>query len=174
MRKAVMMTIVLLMVSATVRAAGYEMETARMEGGRKFEELQLSSSLNTGALAPRLKEDFSRITPAKCNAEARDYSKLTVKAPPAMEAGDADNGGSSWVLAGLAILFAAVPLLALAAGTSFAALSPAATVAMLVAGVLALAAATGYNPDVPEHQEAGTDVPAADASGQPETIKEKI
>jgi hypothetical protein len=86
MKKTIMAAIVSLVISGTAAAAGYDLEEARMESGRRFDEQQSSSGLNSVPLAVQITGEFQRGAEAKCNAEARDYTRFEIKAPPVPEA----------------------------------------------------------------------------------------
>ncbi|OGR52402.1 MAG: hypothetical protein A2049_00565 [Elusimicrobia bacterium GWA2_62_23] len=161
MKKILMTAIVTLLIPCAARAAGYGLEADRMEAGRRFDEQQLS-----GPLAVQVAGEFKRVADAKYNAEARDHSKLEVKAPPVPEAVAAEGGkegapapapapapaaggammsGVSGVkLAVILVMAAIVFLLVLGGGTPLAAISPAATAALFVAGAVAVGALVGY------------------------------
>jgi len=78
-------------MSGAAAAAGYGLEEARMESGRRFDEQQSTSGLNPVPLPVQVAGEFQRGAEAKCNAEARDYTKLEVKAPPVPEAVKEEN-----------------------------------------------------------------------------------
>ncbi|OGR64440.1 MAG: hypothetical protein A2X31_03860 [Elusimicrobia bacterium GWB2_63_22] len=85
MKKIMIAAMVSVAMSGAVSAAGYGLEGARMEGGLKFAERQISSRLNSEASPVRISGELAPVAAAKCNAEARDYNKLTVKAPPTLK-----------------------------------------------------------------------------------------
>ncbi|HBB65950.1 MAG: hypothetical protein A2X28_10280 [Elusimicrobia bacterium GWA2_56_46] len=73
-------------------------ETQRMEGGMKFAEQQISGKLDSAPSPVQLAGDFAPAEAAKCNAKAKDYSKISAKAPPPLskEADKkAENKGAS-------------------------------------------------------------------------------
>lgn len=87
MKRILMTAVVTLLIPGAVHAAGYGLEADRVEAGRKFDEQQFSSPL-----AVQITGGVQRGADAKCNAEARDYSKLEAKAPPAPKAVPAEGG----------------------------------------------------------------------------------
>jgi hypothetical protein len=104
MKKLMMAAIVLLVISGTAAAAGYGLEEARMESGRRFDEQQSASGLNPVPLVVQVTGEFQRGAEAKYNAEARDYTRFEIKAPPVPEAGKEEKAetpaaatGSGWV-----------------------------------------------------------------------------
>lgn len=140
-----MAAIVSLVMSGAAAAAGYGLEEARMESGRRFDEQRSASGLNSIPLVVQITGEFQRGAEAKCNAEARDYTKFKVKAPPVPAAVKEENAEtrdaapeSGWVApekgkALLTLLLAAVLLpleipvfVLLAAGISVMAFGPAA------------------------------------------------
>jgi len=147
MRKTVIAAIVSLVMAGAAAAAGYGLEEARMESGRRFDDQHSVSGLTSMPLAVQVTGEFKRGAEAECNAEARDYARFEIKAPPVPEAVKEENTetpaaahGSEWVApekgkalvsAVLTLLLAAVFLATpaftlLAAGISVVALGQAA------------------------------------------------
>ncbi|MBI5743638.1 MAG: hypothetical protein HY952_03735 [Elusimicrobia bacterium] len=159
MEKILMTAIVTLLIPCAARAAGYGLEADRMEAGRRFDEQQLSAPLEV-----QVAGEFKRAADAKYNAEARDYSKLEVKAPPVPADEPEENAGkeepapatggvmmsgvSSVKLVVILAMAALVVLLVLGGGTPLAAISPAGTAALFVAGAVAIGALVGYSDKV--------------------------
>ena len=147
-------------MSGAVSAAGYGLEGARMEGGLKFAERQVSSKLNSEASPVRISGELAPVATAKCNAEARDYNKLTVKAPPALkseqdkqpehegkspEKKGAIAGGIVGGVLASPVVIAALPAIGLlGTGMAFVAVGPLATAAIVGVGAVAVGAAIGY------------------------------
>ncbi|MHB0997334.1 MAG: hypothetical protein ACYC2I_13270 [Elusimicrobiales bacterium] len=86
MKKVMMAAIVSLVMTGAAAAAGCGLEEARMESGRRFDEQQSASGLNPVPLVVQITGEFRRGAEAKYNAEARDYTKFEIKAPPVPEA----------------------------------------------------------------------------------------
>ena len=159
MKKIMMAAMVSLVMSGAASAAGYGLEGARMEGGLKFAERQISSKFNSDSSPVRLAGEFAPVVAAKCNAEARDYNKLTVKAPPALKS-EQDMKGSEGktpekkgaiaggIVGGVLaspIVISALPAVALlGTGIGFLAVGPIATAAIVAVGAVAAGAAIGY------------------------------
>ncbi len=98
MKKLVIALGVSLVFSGMAAAAKYGDETNRMESGAKFAERQTSSKFNSAPSPVQLAGDFTPVETAKCNAEAKDFNKLTAKAPPSLNASadkKAENKGWS-------------------------------------------------------------------------------
>lgn len=160
MKKMMIAAILSLIMSGAASAAGNGLEAARMEGGLKFAERQLSSRLNAGSSPVRIAGELAPAAPAKCNAAARDYNKLTVKAPPALKSGQdekAEGEGKSaekkgaiagGIVGGLLaspIVIGALPSVAyFGTGMAFVAVGTLATAAIVGAGAVAVGAAVGY------------------------------
>ena len=160
MKKIMIAAIVSLIMSGAASAAGNGLETARMEGGLKFAERQLSSKLNAGSSPVRITGDSAPVAAAKCNAAARDYNKLTVKAPPVPRSGQDEKTGSEGkspekkgaisggIVGGLLaspIVIGALPSAAyLGTGMAFVAVGTLATAVIVGAGAVAVGAAIGY------------------------------
>ncbi|OGR64428.1 MAG: hypothetical protein A2X31_03795 [Elusimicrobia bacterium GWB2_63_22] len=127
MKKAMMAAIVSLVMTGTAAAAGYGLEEARMESGRRFDEQQSASGLNPVPLVVQVTGAFQRGAEAKYNAEARDYTRFEIKAPPVPEAVKEEKAEtpaaapeSGWVAPekGKALLNVALTLLLAAAAFS--------------------------------------------------------
>ncbi len=160
MKRIMIAAMVSLVMSGAASAAGYGLETARMEGGLKFAERQISSKLSSGASPVRITGEFAPVAAAKCNAAARNYNKLTVKAPPPLKSeqdtqpeSEGKSPAKKGALAGgivggiLAspVVIAALPAVALlGTGMAFAAVGPLATAAIVAVGAVAVGAAVGY------------------------------
>ena len=160
MKKIMMAAMVSLVMCGAASAAGYGLEGARMEGGFKFAERQLSSKFSSGSSPVRLAGEFAPVAAAKCNAVARDYNKLTVKAPPALkseqdmktgnegktpEKKGAIAGGIVGGVLASPIVIAALPAIGLlGTGMAFVAVGPLATAAIVAVGAVAAGAAIGY------------------------------
>ena len=86
MKKLAILIGVSLLVSGTAMASEYE--TSKMEGGMKFAEQQTDKKFNSKSSPVEIGE-LSEVQEAECNAEAKDYSKMTKKAPPSLK-GEAD------------------------------------------------------------------------------------
>lgn len=164
MKKMMITAMVSLLMSGAASAAGFGLEADRAEAGRKFDEARLSAPL-----AVQITGEFQRGADAKYTGEARDYTKLAVKAPPLPEAGAAEGGEeispapapapaaggammsgiSGLKLAVILTIAAVVVLLVLSGGASLAAISPAGTAALFVAGAVAVGAITGHHAETP-------------------------
>lgn len=160
MKKIMIAGIVSLIMSVAASAAGNGLERARMEGGFKFAERQISSKLNSGSSPVRIGGEFAPVATAKCNAEARNYNKLTVKAPPALKSEQdkqAENEGRSpekkgaiaggmvgGVLASPIVIGALPSMAYLGTGMAFVAVGTLATAVIVGAGAVAVGAAVGY------------------------------
>ena len=158
MKKMMIAAILSLIMSGAASAAGNGLETARMEGGLKFAERQLTSRLNSGSSPVQIGGELAPAATARCNAAARDYNKLTVKAPPALKSGQDENaegksaekkgaiaGGIVGGLLASPIVIGALPSVAyLGTGMAFVAVGTLATAAIVGAGAVAVGAAVGY------------------------------
>lgn len=160
MKKIMMAAMVSLVMSGAASAAGYGLETARMEGGLKFAERQISSKLSSGASPVRITGEFAPVATARCNAKARNYTKLTVKAPPALKSGQdmktgsegkapekkgAIAGGIVGAVLASPVVIAVLPAVGLlGTGMAFVAVGPLATAAIVAVGAVAAGAAIGY------------------------------
>lgn len=160
MKKIMIAAMVSVAMSGAVSAAGYGLEGARMEGGLKFAERQISSKLNSEASPVRISGELAPAATAKCNAEARNYNKLTVKAPPALKSEQDTQAGSEGkspekkgaitggIVGGVLaspIVIGALPSIAyLGTGMAFVAVGTLATAAIVAVGTVAAGAAIGY------------------------------
>lgn len=160
MKKIMIAAMVSLAMSGAASATGYGLEAARMEGGLKFAERQVSSKLNSEASPVRVSVELAPVAAAKCNAEARNYNKLTVKVPPALKSeqdkrpeSDGKSPEKKGAIAGAIaggvlaspIVIAALPAVALlGTGMGFVAVGPLATAAIVGVGAVAVGAAIGY------------------------------
>lgn len=117
-------------------ASGYDYEAGRMGGGAIFMERQTSEKYNS-ASPVEIKNEFAPVEKAKINAQARDYSKLTVKAPPALKSTDGGaNKSTDNPLTDPSVIAGGL----LVAGTVALAIVLAPEVAVIVAGGLVFAA----------------------------------
>jgi len=117
-------------------ASGYDYETGRMGGGALFMERQTSEKYNS-ASPVEIKGEFAPVEKAKINAQASDYGKQTVKAPPALKSTDGGaNKNTDNPLKDPSVIAGGL----LVAGTVALAIVLAPEAAIVVAGGLAVAA----------------------------------
>ncbi len=75
----------------TSMAAATSFETDRMDAGLRFDKQKIEVKMDSGNAAPvRATAEFAEVKAAECNAEAKDYSRLTTKAPSAPVAEKSD------------------------------------------------------------------------------------
>lgn len=134
-----------------VARAGSAFETERMGSGAAFSEQQVSGKLGASAEPVRIAGEYAPVETAKCNAEARDYNKLSVKAPPAPvsetakdakaegKKGEITGGVAGGVVGGVVGLSMAAVLPLELAGVG-----AAVVVGGTVLGAVAVGAAVGY------------------------------
>ncbi len=146
---------VLLTVSGAATAS--EFESSRMLSGAKFAEQQTDKKMDS-ASSPVEIDELSEVKEAECNAKAKNYGKLTKKAPPALKNKvDADNKKDSKVAevagavtgsvaAGVGgVLTGVIPYVGYAAGVAAgSAVVGVAAATVAVMGIAAAGAAIGY------------------------------
>lgn len=120
----VLLAVIICAVDAGMASAsGYNYEGNRMCSGAVFAEKQIPGKLDGQASPIEIKGDFAPVEKARCNAEAKDYTKIDTKAPPALKSAEkpGDNGRSdsrkgailgAKIGAGLAGAFAGMGVLA--------------------------------------------------------------
>jgi hypothetical protein len=126
-----------------------EYETSKMEGGANFSEQQTDSKIDS-ASPVAIELELSSVEETECNAEAKNYNKLTTKTPPALDEQntEAEEEGKTGEIVGASVggvgagllavaAMGAVPLEAAAVGTMVA-------LGGTVIAVAAVGAAVGY------------------------------
>ncbi len=143
MKKLAIMIGVIMTVSGALMAS--ELETSRMESGMKFAEQQTDKKFDSGSSAIEINE-LSEVEEAECNAEAKDYTKLSVKTPPALKtlsSKDVKKGHTAEIV-GAGVGGAAVGGAALYAGVVSVAMSGGAVAAAPIVVAAAVGAGIGY------------------------------
>ena len=73
-----------IIIGFTSMAAATGLETDRVDAGLRFDEQKIEANMDNGAAPVQMNIELTEVKEAQYNAEAKDFSRLTAKAPAAL------------------------------------------------------------------------------------------